>query len=72
MTDYPEEIHADACRERDEREWSVTLRYEMTCTVRADKRASDTELQRLAEEVMREWDTREANGVVFVEAEVVG
>lgn len=72
MTDYPEEIHADACRERDEREWSVTLCYEMTCTVRADKRASDTELQKLAEEVMREWDTREANGVEFVEAEVVG
>lgn len=72
MTDYPEEIHADACRERDEREWEVTLCYSMTCTVRADKGASDTELQRLAEEIMREWDTREANGVEFVEAEVVG
>ena len=44
----------------------------MTCTVRADKNASDTELQRLAEEAMMEWDTREANGVEFVEAEVVG
>ena len=72
MTDYPEEIHADACRERNEREWSVTLSYEMTCTVRADKNASDTELQKLAEEAMREWDTREANEVEFVEAEVVG
>lgn len=67
MTDYPEEIHADKCRRRDEREWSVTLCYHMTCTVTADKDASDDELMELAEQAMLLWDTREATEVEFVE-----
>lgn len=72
MTDYADEIWADRCRERNEREWSVTLRFEMTCTVTADKDASDDELRELAEEAVRDWTMREACEVEVVDTEVVG
>lgn len=74
MTDYPEEIHADACRARDEREWEVT--YTVTATIRvrvtASRHATDQELLGLAEDAATVDDIQDWNSPTDVSAEVVG
>lgn len=74
MTDYPEEIHADACRARDEREWEVT--YTVTATVKvrvsASRHADDDELLELADKAADVMDIQDWENPELVEAEVVG
>lgn len=63
MTDYPEEIHAAECLERDMRTWCVTYRVTATveCVIDAPLGLTDEELMELADAKARvdnivDWD----------------
>lgn len=72
MTDYPDEIHADECREAGRRLWEVTLTYTITVHVDADRDASEDELRELADEVVHlNYDFRDADACELEDAEVV-